>query len=180
MDSINQNQPEENRRDLRGEEAVAKVKELVKKAETCFFCTASATSDSSGARPMSVQQVDDEANIWFLSADDSHKNAEIARDPSVQLYFQGSKHSDFLTLCGRASISRDKAKIEELWEPIVKTWFTEGMDDPRITVIKVTPTGGYYWDTKHGIAVAGVKMLVGSAIGKTLDDSIEGTLHFPG
>ncbi|MDQ6808695.1 MAG: pyridoxamine 5'-phosphate oxidase family protein [Verrucomicrobiota bacterium] len=178
MDSINQNQPEENRRDLNGEEAVAKVKELVEKAQTCFFCTAPATSDSRGTRPMSVQQVDDQANIWFLSADDSHKNAEIERDSSVQLYFQGSKHSDFLTLSGRASISRDKAKIEELWEPIIKTWFTEGVDDPRITVIKVTPTSGYYWDTKHGIAVAGVKMMVGAAIGKTLDDSIEGTLSF--
>ncbi len=178
MDSINQNQPEENRRDLRGAEAAAKVKQLVEKAETCFFCTGAAIAGSNNARPMSVQQVDDAGNLWFLSADDSHKNAELERDPSVQLYFQGSKHSDFLTLSGHASISRDKAKIDELWEPIVKTWFTEGKDDPRITVIKVAPTAGYYWDTKHGNAVAGVKMLVGAAIGKTLDDSIEGTLQF--
>jgi len=178
MDSINQSQTEENRRDLRREEALVKMKELVEKAETCFFCTASSTGSSSGARPMSVQQIDDKGNLWFLSSDDSHKNAEIERDSSVQLYFQGSKHSDFLTLSGRASISRDKVKIEELWKPIVKTWFTEGVDDPRITVIKVAPTGGYYWDTKHGNAVAGVKILVGAAIGKTLDDSIEGTLTF--
>ena len=177
MDSINQNQPEENRKDLRGAEAVAKLKELVDKAETCFFCTAFPTTGSSGARPMSVQQVDDEGNLWFLSANDSHKNTEIARDPSVHLYFQGSAHSDFLVLNGTASISRDKAKIKELWEPVIKTWFTEGVDDPRITVIKVAPTGGYYWDTKHGNAVAGIKMLVGAAIGKTLDDSIEGTLQ---
>jgi hypothetical protein len=34
----------------------------------------------------------------------------------------------------------------------------------------------YYWDNKHGSAVAGVKMLVGAVVGKTLDDSIEGKL----
>ena len=67
--------------------------------------------------------------------------------------------------------------IKELWEPILKTWFTEGIDDPRITAIRVTPTDGYYWDTKHGNAVAGVKMMIGAMIGKTLDDSIEGTLR---
>ena len=50
--------------------------------------------------------------------------------------------------------------------------------DPRITVIRVTPNEGYYWTTKHGKAVAGVKMLVGAAIGKTLNDSIEGRLMF--
>ena len=94
----------------------------------------------------------------------------------MTLFFQGSAHSDFLRLRGRATVSADKARIKELWEPVLKTWFTGGVDDPRITVIRFTPTDGYYWDTKHGNAVAGVKMLLGAAIGKTLDDSIEGRL----
>lgn len=178
MDSINQQRPEQNHADLSGAEAIAKTKELVGKAETCFFCTGQRAPGSTGARPMSVQQVDDAGNLWFLSAIDSHKNAELERDSSVTLYFQGSPHSDFLVLNGNASVSRDKEKIKELWEPIVKTWFTEGVDDPRITVVKVAPTDGYYWDTKHGSVVAGAKMLVGAAIGKTLDDSIEGRLTF--
>ena len=113
-----------------------------------------------------------------LARNDSHKNEEVTCDSEVTLYFQGSAHSDFLVLNGTASVSRDKGKIEELWEPIIKTWFTEGKDDARITVIKVAPSDGYYWDTKHGTAVAGVKMLVGTAIGKTLDDSLEGQLRF--
>ena len=178
MDSINQQQPEQNRVDLSGAKAVEKMKQLVEKAETCFFCTGATSSGSTGTRPMSVQEVDEQGNLWFLSADDSHKNEELSRDHSVRLYFQGSAHSGFVTLNGTASVSRDKARIEELWEPIIKTWFTEGKDDPRITVIKVTPTDGYYWDTKHGAAIAGAKMLVGAAIGKTLDDSVEGRLVF--
>jgi general stress protein 26 len=97
-------------------------------------------------------------------------------NPAVTLYFQGSAHSDFLQLNGTATISQDKAKIKELWEPIVKNWFTQGMDDPRISVIKVTPTDGYYWDTKHGHMIAGMKMMIGSMLGKTMDDSIEGRL----
>ena len=50
------------------------------------------------------------------------------------------------------------------------------MDDPRITVIEVTPTDGYYWDTKHGTMVAFIKMIAGAISGKTLDDSIQGEL----
>lgn len=176
MDSINENQPEETHQDLRGPEAVAKIKELIKQAPTCFFCTTPVADPSTGTRPMSVQQVDDAGNLWFLSADDSHKNGELVVDPAVKLYFQGSPHSDFLVLTGTATISKDPEKIRELWEPIIKTWFTGGVDDPRITVLKFTPTGGYYWDTKHGLAVAGVKMIIGAALGKTLDDSVEGKL----
>jgi len=176
MDSINRNQPEQNRADLRGKDAVEQIRTIVKKASTCFFQTGAAFGDSGGVRPMSVQRTDEDGTLWFLSAIDSHKNAELTEDPAVTLYFQGSAHSDFLVLHGRATISRDKAMIKELWEPTLKTWFTGGIDDPRISVIRFSPTGGYYWDTKHGMAVAGIKMLIGAAIGKTLDDSIEGTV----
>lgn len=177
MDSINKQQPEENHKDLNGKEATEKIKELIDKAQSCFFCTNIRSGKPFATRPMSPQKIDDEGNIWFLSADDSHKNQELESDPYVQLLFQGSAHSDFLNLYGKASISKDQKKIDELWEPIVKTWFTGGKDDPRITVIKVEPVDGYYWDTKHGGMVAFAKQMIGAATGQTLDDSIEGRLN---
>src|SRR5690242_17884752 len=122
MDSINRNQPEQNRADLQGPDAVKQIKAIVKKASTCFFQTDVAFGDSGGVRPMSVQRADDDGTIWFLSAFDSHKNAELSQDPAVTLYFQGSAHSDFLVLRGTATISQDKTMIRELWEPILKTW----------------------------------------------------------
>ncbi|HEY6527954.1 MAG TPA: pyridoxamine 5'-phosphate oxidase family protein [Cellvibrionaceae bacterium] len=176
MDSINQNQTEHHHEDLHGPAAVERIKHIVEKAESCFFTTTTTVAGSTGTRPMGVQKVDEEGNIWFLSALDSHKNQEIAVDPRVTLYFQGSAHSDFMVLKGIAAGTRDENKIHELWQPIFKTWFTEGENDPRISVIRVTPTEGYYWDTKHGFAVAGVKMILGAVAGQTLDDSIEGKI----
>jgi general stress protein 26 len=173
MSSIHARQPEDVHQDLLGSRAVAKIQELVGKAQTCFF----RTEAEGAARPMNVRKVDDEGNLWFLSANDSHLNQSLTHNPNVKLYFQGSPHSDFMEIAGDATVSRDQAKIEELWEPVIKTWFTEGVNDPRITVIKVSPASGYYWDTKHGNAVAGIKMMVGAMIGKTLDDSVEGRLE---
>jgi len=178
MDSINKNQAEDTHADLTGAQAIERIRDVVDKSQSCFFCTAVSTGDSGATRPMSVQEVDAAGTLWFLSASDSHKNAEIAKERAVRLFFQGSEHSGFLTLTGTASVSRDKKKIKALWKPILKTWFTGGEDDPRITAIGVAPSGGYYWDNKHGNAVAGIKMLIGAAIGKTMDDSIEGKLAF--
>ena len=114
MSSINANQPEDNRDDLAGPQAVDKIKALVDKAQTCFFCTKVVTRGSSGARPMNVRKVDDNGSLWFLSADDSHLNHELASDPNVHLYFQGSPHSGFLHLEGRARVTRDPVKIPQL------------------------------------------------------------------
>ena len=80
---------------------------------------------------MAVRDVDEAGNLWFLSADDSHKNRELETDRRVHLYFQGSPHSDFLHLMGPATVSRDKEKIKELWSPMSRpgsrrAWTTRG------------------------------------------------------
>ncbi|WP_339874394.1 pyridoxamine 5'-phosphate oxidase family protein [uncultured Algoriphagus sp.] len=176
MNSINENQEENNREDLAGQKAVEKIRDLIDKSGSCFFVTSTTLNNSHKSRPMSVQKTDDEGNIWFLSAKDSMKNMELAADTDVTLYFQGSSYSDFLELNGHAYVTDDRAKIEELWDPTVKAWFTEGKDDPRISVIQFVPDSGYYWDNKHGNAIAGIKVLISAMSGKTMDDSIEGTL----
>lgn len=176
MNSINQNQQEQNHKDLDNSSAIDKIKELVDIAKTCFLSTQASSPESNGTRPMSVQQVDETGTFWFMIANDSHTYEDISANPSVKLYFQGSAHSDFLYLEGDAVAVDNKSKIKELWEPILKTWFTEGEDDPRIALIKFSPANGYYWDNKHGNMVAGIKMAIGAVIGKTLDDSIEGDL----
>lgn len=176
MDSINQQQPENNYKDLYGEEARKKIKDLAESAKTCFFCTSIEPGKPFSTRPMAVQEVDDEGNFWFLSSNDSNKNEELEDEPAVQLLFQGSSYSDFLNIYGKATVTQNKEKIKELWKPTLKTWFTEGVDDPRISVIKVEPESGYYWDTKHSMPIAFIKRLAGAAAGKTIDDSIEGEL----
>jgi len=176
MDSINRQQEEKNHEDLYAQKAIEKIKELIDKNTTCFFNTHIASNNPVSSRPMSVQKVDENGDILFLSANDSHKNQQIQENPKVQLLFQGSQYSDFLSVFGEASISTDKVLIRELWDPILKAWFTEGMDDSRITVLRIRPTEGYYWDNKHGNAVAFLKTAIGAMIGKTMDDSIEGHL----
>jgi general stress protein 26 len=176
MDSINQNQEEDNLKNLAGTEALKKMKQIAEETQTCFFCTNIKTGSPLAVRPMQVQKVDDAGCLWFLSSNDSNKDSEIKQDDHVHLLFQESHHSGFLNVYGDAFISADKAKIKELWTPILKAWFTEGEDDPRISVIKVVPSEAYYWDNKHGNAVAFIKQAASAVIGKTYDDSVEGEL----
>ena len=176
MDSINKQQEEDNHEDLFGKEGISKIKELVEKNQICMFCTNMKTNSAFNTRPMAVQKVDDRGNLWLLSANDSHKNEELDKNNHVQLLFQGSSYSDFLSLYGTVTITKSKERIKELWKPIMKDWFTEGVDDPRITVLKVKPLEGYYWDTKHHMVVGLVKRVAGAITGKTMDDSIEGKI----
>jgi general stress protein 26 len=161
--------------DLHRGEAIDKLKELVKHNPICLF-TSRLTQEPFQTRPMSTAQVDDEGNLWFLSASDSYKNEEVGYDPNVQLFYVNTPDSEYLTVFGKAYISTDRKKIDEVWKPLAKAWFTEGKNDPRITLLKVVPEEAYYWDTKTNKMVAMLKILTAAVTGETMDDSVEGKL----
>ncbi len=177
-DSSNNTQQEDNIKPLDGKEALEKLREIATKAETCFFCTNIKTGLPVSIRPMSVLQIDEEGNLWFMSMKSSTKNKEIQTDPFTHLLFQENQHSGFLNVYGITEIVHDQAKIDELWKPLLKVWFQGGKDDYEISLLKVVPTTGYYWDNKHGNVIAFAKMAASVITGKTMDDSIEGNLDF--
>lgn len=176
MSSIDREQPEDNFEHLTGTEAVDRIRTLVEPTRMGFFVTRHPMAGGLGARPMTVLKVDMEANLWFLSASDSTLNREITDDPRVEFLLANPDKSEFLHLRGTADITTEKLVIHDLWTPIAKTWFTEGEDDPRVTAVRLRPEEGHFWDTKHNKLVSGMKIIIGSMIGKTLDDGVSGTL----
>jgi len=163
-------------KDLFSNNAKAKIKEMASDIKTCMFFTELGVRPIP-TRPMSVQEVDDNGNLWFLSSKKSNKNFEIQHDNEVQLVFSKNADSHFLSVFGTAVIYKDKEHVEDICTPIAKTWFEEGKDDPDATVIKVTPSDAYYWDTKDGKMISLLKMAVGAIVGKVDDGGVEGRLN---
>lgn len=155
--------------DLYNQEAIHKLKVMAHNNPVCMFTTMLEQLPLA-TRPMSVRKVCDQGNFWFLSSIDSNKNIEIGVDERVQLFFSDPVHSEFLSVFGKATILRDKEKIEELWHQMAKSWFIEGVDDPTLSVIKIEPYKTEYWDIKHGKMVSIMKIEAAATAGATLLD----------
>lgn len=161
---------------FQAEEAVAKLKTLVEEINICLFCTNLKTDDGSTCRPMAAQEVDNEGNIWFFSEIDSEKNDEIMQNSHVQLFFAHPGKSSYVVVNGEAEIIVDRTKTEEIWSPLVKTWFKDGKDDPSLSLIKVTTKSAYYWDTAGNRMINFFMMIASVATGTTLLNGEEGEL----
>ncbi|HEX8562493.1 MAG TPA: pyridoxamine 5'-phosphate oxidase family protein [Flavobacterium sp.] len=163
-------------KNLTSQEAAAKIKQMAEEIKTCMFCTELSVQPIA-TRPMHVQEVDDNGNLWFISSKQSNKNFEIMQDDRVQLIFANNADSHFLSLFGHATIYRDKSKIDEVWSPVAKAWFEQGENDPDVTVIKVRPTDAYYWDTKEGKVVTLLKIAAAAITGGNAEDvGVEGRI----
>jgi len=161
-------------KNLMSRDAIEKVQQIAD-GQIAMLCTFTA-DHAMDSCPMATLDIADDGTVLFFSRKDSIKNQHIVANPEVQLIYMVPSKSEFLALDGTASISRDQARIDELWSGLARTWFPEGKDDRQLTVITVTLDGGHYWDTRHGKMMALARIAVGAVTGKPTDVGIEGSL----
>lgn len=156
--------------------AQEKLKELAEKARVCMFCS-ELNKIPQNSRPMSLQECDENGNLWFLSNATSNKNFEIQEDNRVNLYFMNNGDYEYLSIFGKAYVYNDKETIEEQWSAMANAWF-DGKEDPDVTVIRVSPEETYYWDTKAGKFVSMLHFISTAITGQKSDgsDGVEGKL----
>lgn len=162
-------------KNLEHNQTIEKLKEMVKQSPIAMFCTDLSEVPFS-ACPMSTQQVEDDGTMWFISNIISRHTSHIEQDGRVQLVFTNHGSSSYLTIYGTAEVHFNRAKLDEIWTPLAKAWFPEGKEDPDLTLIRVKPSEGYYWDTKSGKMVSFLKMIGSVVTGKTTDGGIQGGL----
>jgi general stress protein 26 len=96
------------------------------------------------SRAMATQRRAPGADLWFVTAEGTGKLRDLAADPHVNLSYYKDRTREWVSVSGLATISRDRGKIRELYEPDWSAWFgREGdprhgtPDDPRFVLIGV-------------------------------------------
>ena|SRR5437868_12656680 len=153
---------------LTGREGIAKIGELIRDVRICMMTTL-ATDGSIDSRPMATQKTDFDGTVWFLTRFESGKVGEIQQDSHVTLVYADPKNENYVTAKGKATLSRDREKIHELWNPMYKAWFPEGEGDPQISVVRVDVMEAQYWEASSSKLVVGMKYLAAAMTGGKVD-----------
>jgi general stress protein 26 len=139
-------------------QAIEKISELIKDIRIAMLSTVT-PEGSITSRPMATQDAEFKGELLFLTRQESSKTDDIALQSQATLNYVDSKNYRFVCLSGRAALSKDRATIHELWNPLYKAWFPEGEGDPQITVIRVTVDHAEYWEAPANAAVRGYQLL---------------------
>jgi general stress protein 26 len=180
MSNISDTQRIEKDEQLAGDVAVAKVRKLLPSFKAAIFVTGVRSGRELHSRPLSLQG-DPKAfggTLWFFADDRSPKVYELAVDTAVCLFMQNDSATHYLQLDGTASLSKDIAKMRELYTPIVKTWFPEGLDDPHLTLIRFDAHTGAFWESPGGAWQFAAAFATSLITGKPGKSGTSGTLSF--
>ncbi len=135
------------------EGAIDKLRSLVESAKICMFTT-SLLQWPLESRPADWQAIDERGNIWFFNGNLATVDSEFSDGdsvvPHVQVFYSNAGRSEFLSLIGSATLSRDaEAQLSQARFPENPQWLKTLPADASHHLIKFTPVEAYYWDNTY-------------------------------
>lgn len=147
---------------------VSKLFELIRETKICMLTTQDAEGNLR-SRPMANQAEFPDENLWFFTDKDSPKVREIDGSATVNLSYGEPGKNHYVSISGHASVVEDRELMKKFWKPIYKAWFPEGLDDPSLSLLKVTIDKAEYWDSPSSIAVQVIGFTKAILTGKRYD-----------
>jgi general stress protein 26 len=129
------------------------------------------------ARPMGLQkQRLGDCDLWFVTADDTHKTDEVERNHHVNICCFRTRDGAYISISARARIDRNTAEVRNLWQPSWKIWFgDEKPEDGGIVLLKLDIERAEYWAPEGGR----LRVLYAIARGMLDDETAEENLNPP-
>jgi general stress protein 26 len=124
-----------------------KVAELLK-GERFGFLTTIRTDGTLTSRPMTLQEVEFDGDLWFFAERGSNPVQHVIASPQVNV--GAGSGGSWISLTGDAEVVEDVGKKRELWNSAVEAWFPQGPDDDSVVLIKVHADSAEYWDAPGG------------------------------
>lgn len=124
------------------------LKRIVDEAKVAMLVTINA-DHRIVARPMQLQEVEFDGDLWFLTLKDTDKYEEIKHNDNVNVIIADKSYA---SISGTAEIVDDLEKKKEFWSKAYEVMFDlKDYTDPRVTLIKIKSETAEYWDTSSTI-----------------------------
>ena len=95
--------------------------------------------------PMSHVDIDDDGNLWFFASKETGKTISAKNKNNIFITYAQESNSTFLSITGKAYVNANREKMRELFNPYIKAWFPDGLDDPSISLMVVHPIEVECW-----------------------------------
>ena len=135
-------------------EEIEKVSKLIESARIALV-TSVGEEGQLVSRPLAMQDREFDGTLWFFTPDPSPKTEQVAANDQVNVALQVD--DGWVSIAGTASVSKDRAVIDELWNKHAEAWFENGKDDPSVALLRVKADSAEYWSIESGKVVSAIK-----------------------
>jgi general stress protein 26 len=125
--------------------AVAELQRLIEGIPVAMVTTI-APDDVLRCRPMLLERLEPDATLVFLTHLSSQKVGDVRHDARVNVSFVSDKGDRYVSIGGTATVTHDRERMRQLWNPTYRAWFPGGPNDPDSAIFTVRIDRVDYWD----------------------------------
>lgn len=162
---------------MKNEKNIEILKSKIEEVRICLLTTIS-EKDEFSSRPMATAKVEEDGSIWFFTNEYSLKSKEISKENEVTLGYSDPSNNTYITVNGKAELVDDRVRKEAYFSAPVKAWFPDGVDDPRLILLKVVPAAAEYWEGSSSKIVVAFNMLKAVITGDQYDSGKHDKINF--
>jgi general stress protein 26 len=130
-------------------ESINKVTDIINDSHIGMFTTIN-EEGALVSRPLAVQEVKDDGDMWFFTSANSSQVAHIRANPAVNVAF--GQRTEWVSVAGTAEVVTDRQLIHDKWNQVVEAWFPDGPDTPEVVLLHVDSDSAEYWTSPGGTA----------------------------
>jgi general stress protein 26 len=132
------------------DELLAIAREIISKVPSCMAITVDESGEAH-ARVVNVKALSEDWTVRFTTSLRSRKAMEIAATGRLTLAYQYDQGNAYVTLAGKAKITRDLDAMTRNWRPDSYTWYPGGPSDPNVVYVDFVADRVELWSTPHGV-----------------------------
>ncbi|MBX3017234.1 MAG: pyridoxamine 5'-phosphate oxidase family protein [Bdellovibrionaceae bacterium] len=148
----------------------AEFAELVQGIRFAMFTTSSLEGGLS-SRPLTVQEMTAQGDLFFLISDTSTLAEEVRANGRVNATLTKPESSIYVSLVGSAEVTHDQERIDELWSIGAQAFFPRGPKDPDLALLHMRIESAELWDSPSSRIVQAWKFAKAIVTGEKASDA---------
>ncbi len=129
--------------------SISKVTDIINDSHIGMFTTIN-EEGALVSRPLAVQDVKDDGDMWFFTSANASQVAHVRANPAVNVSF--GQRTEWVSVAGTAEVVTDRQLIHQMWNQVVEAWFPDGPDTPEVVLLHVDSDSAEYWTSPGGTA----------------------------
>jgi general stress protein 26 len=155
-------------------ESISKVTNIINDSHIGMFTTIN-EAGALVSRPLAVQEVKDDGDMWFFTSANTSQVAHIRATPAVNVSF--GKRTEWVSVAGTAEVVTDRQLIHDMWNQVVEAWFPDGPDTPEVVLLHVDSDSAEYWTSPGGTAATVLQWIKSKVTNSRMSVGESGTVE---
>jgi general stress protein 26 len=160
---------------LHADDRQAKLYDLIKDVKFAMFTTHKPQGGHLHSRPMTTKNeaIDEEDALWFFMSRAGAPVSEFQGDDQVNVSYSNPDAGSYVSVSGVAHVVDDETKKRALWKDADAAWFSGGVEDPDLALVRVDIEHADYWDVSTNKVVRLYEMAKAALGGQAMRPATE-------